>query len=65
MIQLNNREMEHEEGMTVKSLIRKKRYTHPMLIVRINGRYIPEDDYDEAIIHDGDDVKILHPVAGG
>lgn len=65
MIQLNNRPEGYEEGMTVQSLIKKKRFTHPMLIVRINGQYIEEELYAETPINDGDDVKIIHPIAGG
>lgn len=65
MIQLNNRPEEYDEGMTVQSLIKKKRFTHPMLIVRINGQYIEEELYSQTPISDGDDVKIIHPIAGG
>ncbi len=65
MIQLNNRPQEYEPGMTVKSLIKKMKFSHPMLIVRINGTFIEEEAYAETPIHDGDDVKIIHPIAGG
>ena len=65
MIQLNNRREEYDEGMTVSSLIKKKKFSHPMLIVRINGQYIEEEKYPETPINDGDDVKIIHPIAGG
>ena len=65
MIQLNNRPMEHEPGMTIKSLIRKMKFTHPMLIVRINGVLVEEALYADTPVQDGDDVKIIHPIAGG
>lgn len=63
--QLNNRQEPYEDGLTIARLMRKKRFTHPMLIVSINGKYIEEIDYETARIHQGDDVKIIHPVAGG
>ena len=65
MIMLNNRPMEHESGMTIKSLIKKMKFTHPMLIVRINGVLIEEALYADTPVQDGDDVKIIHPIAGG
>jgi sulfur carrier protein len=65
MIQLNNRPMELEPGMTIKSLIKKMKFTHPMLIVRINGVLIEEALYADTPVRDGDDVKIIHPIAGG
>jgi sulfur carrier protein len=65
MIQLNNRPMEYEPDMTIKSLIKKMKFTHPMLIVRINGVLIEEALYADTPVQDGDDVKIIHPIAGG
>jgi sulfur carrier protein len=65
VIQLNNRPMDYEPGMTVRSLIGQMNYTHPMLIVRINDQFIDETAYADTPIHDGDDVKIIHPIAGG
>lgn len=57
--------MDYEPGMTVRSLIGQMNYTHPMLIVRINDQFIDETSYADTPIHDGDDVKIIHPIAGG
>jgi sulfur carrier protein ThiS len=33
--------------------------------VRINGEYIEKEDYPTRMIHDGDDVLVLHLMAGG
>ena len=65
MFTLNNRNEEYIEGLTISELIKIKKYTYKKKIVSINGDFIEPDEYDKAIIKDGDDVKIHHLLAGG
>lgn len=65
MIQLNDRACEWEEGLTVEKLIQRKRYVYPRKIIRINNQIIAEEEYATTFIRRGDDVKIIHLMAGG
>lgn len=65
MISVNNRPFDYEPGMSVKDLIKKKKYTHPMINVWVNGRFIREEAYETVRIEDGDDIKVIHPMGGG
>ena len=65
MIKLNNRDFEWEEGLTVQGLLNKKSYTYPKLIIKINNVLISSEEYSSTIIRDGDDVKVIHLLAGG
>ena len=65
MIRVNHRDMDFYEGMTLKSLIKDLKYSFPTLIVRINGELVPKEKYEERWIRDEDDIKIIHPIAGG
>jgi sulfur carrier protein len=65
MIKLNNRDFEWEEGLTVQGLLDKKSYTYPKLIIKINNLLIPSEEYSSTLIRDGDDVKVIHLLAGG
>lgn len=63
---LNNRpETIEVTTMTVKELLDYKRFTFKLLVVRINNKLIKRDQYDQADIHDGDIVTVLHLVSGG
>jgi sulfur carrier protein ThiS len=42
-----------------------KRYTFKLRIVKINGRLISRDSYDEERIGDGDDVQVIYLMSGG
>ncbi|QVK20356.1 sulfur carrier protein ThiS [Mycoplasmatota bacterium] len=65
MFYLNNREEEFQEKLTVTKLIELKKYTYKKKIVKINDEFINPDEYSTTFIEDGDDVKILHLLAGG
>ncbi|KXG73731.1 sulfur carrier protein ThiS [Thermotalea metallivorans] len=65
MIQVNGKDFEWEEDLTVQKLLEKKRYTYPKIIVKVNDHLIPKEEYELTPIHDGDDVKVIHLLAGG
>lgn len=65
MIKVNNRDFEWTEGLTVQELLNKKSYTYPKLIIKINNVLVPSEEYASTAIHDGDDVKVIHLLAGG
>lgn len=66
-IKLNNKPetIEGREEVTVKELLQFKNFTFKMLVVRINNKGIAKEDYDKAIIKDGDEILVLHLISGG
>ncbi len=65
MILVNGKEVEYEEGMTVKRLLEKMNYTFPMIIVRVDGKLVNKEDWDTFEIPRGAKVQALHQIAGG
>ena len=65
MIKVNNRDFEWEENLTVQGLLDKKNYTYPKLIIKINNVLVSDKEYASTVIRDGDDVKVIHLLAGG
>ncbi len=65
MIKVNTEDHPWYSGMTVRNLLDEKVYTFRHIIVRVNGEYVPEEGFDEFAIQDGDDVIVLHLMAGG
>ncbi|MBN1387661.1 MAG: sulfur carrier protein ThiS [Bacteroidales bacterium] len=65
-ITLNNRPEEFVQGeITVSEMLRIKRFTYRMRLVKINGKLIKKDEYDKAIIREGDNVQMLYLMSGG
>jgi sulfur carrier protein len=65
-ITLNNNPETLEKGnCTVEDLLKIKNFTFKMLIVKINGKLVKKEEYENAIISEGDDVNVLHLISGG
>ena len=61
----NNPENLNVESCTVNDLLKIKNYTFKMLIVKINGRLVKKEDFENSVISEGDDVIVLHLISGG
>lgn len=65
-IRLNNTdEAFDEEDLTIAELLLLKKFTFKMLIIKINGNLVKQENYASATIHEGDDVMVLHLISGG
>lgn len=65
MIKLNNRDHEWQEGLTVDKLMKLNNFTYARIIVYLNAEVVSAEDYASTMIHDGDEVKAIHLMAGG
>lgn len=65
-ITLNNRkESFQEKSMFVSELLKKKNFTFKLLVIKINNKLVKKEDYDKAMIKDGDNVAVIHLISGG
>jgi sulfur carrier protein len=63
---LNNKEELFEsDQFTINELLRIKKFTFKMLVIKVNGQLIKKTEYDSSIVKDGDDVMVLHLISGG
>ncbi|EYE87327.1 thiamine biosynthesis protein ThiS [Fervidicella metallireducens AeB] len=65
MIKLNGREFQWNGSLTVKEILEINKFLYPKIIVMVNDEFIPPEEYETTSINDGDDVKIIHLLAGG
>ena len=65
MIIVNNTPFHNEGSLTIKELLQQKKYMDHMIVVKVNGVHIRPEDYHSKVIHDGDDVKVIHLFGGG
>ncbi|HKL09027.1 MAG TPA: sulfur carrier protein ThiS [Bacteroidales bacterium] len=65
-ITLNNTEETFEKDrMTISELLELSKFSYKLLIVKVNGKLIKKDAYEDTIVKNGDDVMVLHLVTGG
>lgn len=65
-ITLNNKEETFEKDeLTVSEILELSNFSYKLLIVKLNGKYIKKEAYDKTVVHDNDDLMVLHLVTGG
>ena len=65
MIKVNTEDHTWTKLLSIQELLDEKGYIFPHIVVRINGQYVEEADYTTQMVQDGDDVLVLHLMAGG
>lgn len=66
MILVNDRDkVDHKPGMTVADVLAALGYDYALIVVTVNGVFVPTDDYATAPVPDGADLKAIHIAHGG
>lgn len=68
MVKVNGEKMGWHGGMTVEDAIKfadYPEYNYPILVVTVNGEHVKNDMFKNTPIADGDEIKIMQPLAGG
>ena len=53
------------ESLSVAGLLERKRWTFPLIIVKVNGELVPRESYALRPLAEGDVVEAYHLVSGG
>jgi thiamine biosynthesis protein ThiS len=63
---LNNTEEKiNTDSLTINELLKYKNFTFRLLVIKINGKLVKKEEYDTAVVRDGDNVVVMHLVSGG
>ncbi|NOZ35319.1 MAG: sulfur carrier protein ThiS [Chlorobi bacterium] len=65
-ITLNNRSESFDfEQLTISEILKIKKFTFKALVIKINRELIRKNQYDTAVVKNGDNVDIIHLISGG
>ncbi len=64
-ITVNGKSVAWVKDETVTALLKRMRYTFPLVVVKINNRVIPKKEFVTTRIPDGADVAVIHMISGG
>ena len=64
-IEVNGRKIDWFENESVKDLLKRIKYTFPLLIVKINDIIVLRNDYDKTIIPNKSKIDVIHMISGG
>ncbi len=64
-IMVNGNSMDWEQDLTITGILKKKRFTFKLLVVKVDGKLVKKDKYDTTTIPPGASVQVLHLMSGG
>ena len=64
-IEVNGKNVEWVKNETVKQLLKRMKYTFPLVVVKIDEKVIPKKDFPVYIIHDEAKIAVIHMISGG
>ncbi len=65
MIRVNGDPMDWFEGMTVSDMLEGKNYKFPMLIITVDEAMVEKPRWNDTLVPDGADVRVIHMLSGG
>jgi thiamine biosynthesis protein ThiS len=66
MLTINNRDrIDWKEKMTVHDVLNIMGYDYALITVTVNGKLVPEEDYETLTIPDNAQVLLIHLAHGG
>jgi len=64
-IEVNGRTVEWIENETIKDLLKRMKYTFPLVVVKIDDKVIPRSDFSDVIVPDNSKIAVIHMISGG
>jgi len=64
-IEVNGRKVEWVENENVKDLLKRMKYTFPLVVVKINDKVIPRSSFSEVMVPNGSKIAVIHMISGG
>ena len=65
MIEVNGRKVEWVKNETISQLLKRVRYTFPLVVVKINNKIVPRNNFSETIVPDNSNIAVIHMISGG
>ena len=64
-IEVNGKNVDWVKDETVKRLLKRMRYTFPLVVVKINDKVVPRKDFAGVTVPDNSKVAAIHMISGG
>jgi len=64
-IEINGRKVDWVKDETIQQLLKRMKYTFPLVVVKINEKVVPRTNFPEAIVPDDSKISVIHMISGG
>lgn len=64
-IEVNGRKVDWVKDETIQQLLKRMKYTFPLVVVKINEKVVPRDNFPKVIVPDKSNISVIHMISGG
>ena len=64
-IEVNGKKVDWIKNESVADLLKRVKYTFPLVIVKINDKIIPRSEFSETIVPNNAKISVIHMISGG
>lgn len=64
-IKVNGKEIKWIKDESVKDLLKRVKYSFPLVVVKINDKVIPRSNFSEVAVPDNSKIDVIHMISGG
>ena len=64
-IQLNGEPRDCASGTTISALLEAEGLAERRVAVEVNGDIVPRSQHGTTVLHDGDQLEVVHAIGGG
>lgn len=64
-IEVNGRKIDWIENESVTKLLKRMKYTFPLVVVKINNEIVLRSDFKIKVIPDDSNIDVIHMISGG
>ena len=64
-IEVNGKNVDWVQDETVEGLLKRMKYTFPLVVVKINDKVVSKQDFSKVTIPDKSKIAVIHMISGG
>lgn len=64
-IEVNGKNVDWVQNETVTGLLKRMRYTFPLVVVKIDDKVVSKQDFPKVTIPDKSKIAVIHMISGG
>ncbi len=64
-IEVNGRKFDWHKNESVKKMLKRVKYTFPLVVVKINDEIVLRSEFEKTIIPNNSKIDVIHMISGG
>ena len=64
-IEVNGRKFDWHKNESVKKMLKRVKYTFPLVVVKINDEIVLRSEFEKTIIPNNSKIEVIHMISGG